>query len=280
MNATRHSITATLALSGVALWTLGASRLSASGEFNFEPNPLGVKESAYGQVIALAAQSKIDEDWHGVETAGNSRICPDCGKIHGANVACAKPDSNSSLLARLDDAVSERAAGKQNTGGLKFYLRRQIEDRLRLAYQFDPSNYTNYNAYHFFLTEPELGTRKTLNTRVLDLARKTTAYCMREDHDPRPALTAASAAGNILLLMFDHKEDYTLDQMREQLGLMDQAIDRSATLTGRWVDTSDFQNLSPARQGEMNDRITLIKKTREAAAGAIQRLSSTPQASR
>ena len=51
------AITSALALAGVALWSHAASRLAAGGDFNFRPNPLGLKTSPYGAVVALATRS-------------------------------------------------------------------------------------------------------------------------------------------------------------------------------------------------------------------------------
>jgi hypothetical protein len=272
MNLRTTATNTTLALTGAALWAFGAAKLSAGGNFEFRPNPLGVKESPFGQVIALAAQGQIEADWHGVESGLTpAKVCPACGKVHEEGASCAK---SGGFLAKVDEAVSERTNPNPASAGHKLYLRRQIEDRLRLAFELDPSNYTNYNAYHFFLTEPELGTRPTLNDKVLQLAKYTGDYCMQEESDPRPSITAASAAGNILLLMFAHKEDYTLDQMRDQLALMDRAIEKNGALANRWIDSGDFQNLSPARQEEMTERITLNNELRASAEATITRLAT------
>src|SRR5690606_17683584 len=118
----------------------------------------------------------------------------------------------------------------------KFYLRRQAEDKLRLAYELDPSNYANYNSYHLFLTEPSVGTRKVLTNQIIDLAAKTYRNGMSEELDPRPALTAAAAAGNILELMFIHRGNFTVDQMKSQLACLDQAIARHQALAVKWIE--------------------------------------------
>jgi hypothetical protein len=171
--------------------------------------------------------------------------------------------------------VTERTNPRPATEGHKFYLRRQVEDRLRFAYELDPSNYANYNSYHLFLTEPAVGTRPVLTERVLMLAGLTIDYSLREQSDPRPALTAASAAGNILELMFQHRDQHGLDEMRQQLSLLDHALARHRELGIRWIESGDFQNLSPARQDEMLERLAFVTKVRDAAEATIRRLSST-----
>lgn len=260
MNLPRTATTATLALLGCALWSASASKLSAGGELNFQPNPLGVKESAYGQIIALAAQGSVEADFSHLVS-------------NGASVK--KEEAPTDFVGRMSEAVTERTNANPATGGYKFYLRRQIEDRLRLAFELDPSNYTNYNAYHFFLTEPTLGTRPELNEKIQQLAEYTQRYCMREEGDPRPALTAAGAAGNILLLMFAHKEDFTIDQMRSQLALMDQAIGRHLQISDEWDKSGAFGRLSTARQNEMAERIQFVTQMRKSADATIAQLASS-----
>lgn len=279
MNLRNIVINTSLAISGVALWSYGANRLASDGSFDYRPNPLGLKMSPYGQVIALAVQGGIDSDWHGTEDRAGDHVCSACGHNHGTGEShCDESkDANTgkqTFIAKVEEAVTERTNPRPATRGHKFYLRRQVEDRLRFAYELDPSNYANYNSYNLFLTEPSVGTRRVLTDRVLSLARLTIDYSLREESDPRPALTAASAAGNILELMFLHQENYGIPQMQEQLQILDYSLARHRTLATRWIETGDFQNLSPARQAEMLERLAFVTKVRDAADATIRRLSS------
>jgi len=284
MNSRNIVINTSLAVVGVALWSFGASRLSAGGDLDYRPNPLGLKMSPYGQVIALAVQGGIDSDWHGADTRDSGKVCGTCGHTHAQESGGTHCDSTEepaalperkSLVQRLETAVSERTNPRPATRGHKFYLRRQVEDRLLFAYELDPSNYANYNSYHLFLSEPAVGTRRVLTSRVMELARLTISYSLREESDPRPALTAASAAGNILELMFLHRENHSLPEMQEQLKVLDFALDRHRQLATRWIETGDFQRLSNARQAEMLERLRFTTKVRDAAATTIERLSAT-----
>lgn len=279
------TITPLLAVSGAALWSYGAVKLAGGGEFDYRPNPLGLKMSPYGQVIAIAVQGEIDSDWHGIDISGSSHACAECGHNHGAagdancpgqpKPATAEP---ATLIAKLEKATSERTNGRPATPGHKFYLRRQVEDRLRMAWELDPSNYANYNAYQLFLTEPSVGTRPVITDKVIELARLTISYCRREESDPRPALTAASAGSNILELMFLHPQDFTIDQMREQQEVVDYAISRHNELKTRWIQSGDLERLSDARIEEMETRLRFIQRMREASDKTIRRLS-TPEIS-
>ncbi|MEK7949052.1 hypothetical protein [Luteolibacter soli] len=280
MNLRDIAITSALAVAGVALWSHGANRLAAGGDFDFRPNPLGLKTSPYGAVVALAMQGGIESDWHGtMEVEGTEgSTCATCGHHHGpegdACHADHKAGASDSWISRIELAATERTNPSPVTNGHKLYLRRQTEDQLRLAYELDPSNYANYNSYHLFLTEPSVGTRPVLTDKVIELASSTINYCLKEESDPRPALTAAAAAGNVLELMFLHRDDYKLEQMKEELHVLDYSLGKHRALTEKWLSSGEFQNLSPARQSEMLERLKFVVKVRDAAVKTVERLAS------
>ncbi len=273
-------INSSLVLCGAALWSHGASRLAAGGDFNYRPNPLGLKMSPYGQVIALAMQGGVDADWHGAEQTGNGHTCSSCGHDHGEDGGSCSSGTEKTAPADRDFihlielAATERTNPRPPTPGHKFYLRRQVEDRLRLAFELDPSNYANYNAYHLFLTEPQVGTRPVINDNVLELARMTVEYCLRESNDPRPALTAASASCNILQLMFLEPGKHSIDAMRHHLQILDYSLGRHHELSAAWLASGDYERLSNARVTEMLERLRFCDKVREASEKTIDRLSS------
>jgi hypothetical protein len=209
MPAPRSSHLATVALLGVgtALWAYGAHRLSPADGMRFKPNPLGLKMSPYGQVIGMAMQGPIDLFWHeggshdhdqehahhehDASCAHEHRSdgqCPDCAGHHGEHAAecpaaadqiAAAPQSPREQvkngLRALGAGVNRRTNPHASTAAHKLYLRRQVENRLRMAYEFDPSNYGTYNAYHLFLTEAALATREHTQQKVLQLANWTIA---------------------------------------------------------------------------------------------------------
>ena len=274
MNLRNLATPAALALTGAALWSYGAKELTRGGQFDYRPNPIGLKMSPYGQVIAMAAQGGISSDWHAVEVSGAAVKKRSCGHDHadGAPHEC-EDEKPQGLIATLEEAVTERTNGRPATEAHKKYLRRQIEDRLRTAYELDPSNYANYNSYHLFLTEPQVGTRPILTEKVYALAQATIGYCLQEQSDPRPSLTAASASASILELMFLHKQDYSLDQMRKELKRLDYSLARHHELTARWIESGEYGRLSPARQYEIQERLEFITKIRDASVATIERLS-------
>ena len=289
MNARTHMTTAALALAGAGMWYFAGTTLNEEGRFENQPNPLGIKRSPYGQVLAMAIQTPIDGDWHGgLEVHDHDS---DGGHHHGdhdhhasdhgdhdhAHSGCGteSPAPKGSLLNRLEFAVSKRTNPNPPTPGHQFYLRREIEKKLRFAYELDPSHYANYNSYHLFITQQQLGTSALPQEQVREnaaaLADHTIRYCLREPNDPRPALTAASAAYNVLEQMLLAEDgSQTPSGMHKQLGVIDFCIARHIELLNASLENGQWDLLSPQRQQEVLDRSKFSMKLRESAVQAIQ----------
>lgn len=283
------SISAGLIGSGVLAWAVAGKPLVANADLDSPLNPMGINGSPYGEVFAMAMQGPIDTTFHGaMGGAGHhhkeGEECKSCEKKETV-----KPKQGfrlQSLLASLERASEVRTNPKSASDAHKRYLRRQVEDKLRFAYQLDPSHYANYNSLHFFLTEPALGTRPELTPSAAKLAEETIHYCLKQDKDPRPALTAAAATSNILELMFNDRQNPTpkfdTKQMRQYLSLLDHCIGRYVSIAKQWDESKNWELLSPQRVTECDDRFHFICKFREAAQGAIERFegkSHAPQAS-
>ncbi|GAA5484415.1 hypothetical protein [Haloferula sargassicola] len=311
-------VTAALALTGAGLWTYAGARLAHEGKFEFQPNPLGIKRSPYGQVIAMAFQAPVDKDWHGgIEVHGlgghddhdhdhahaadhpgeddhghhdhpadDDHLCEDescdhdhelaedgtcsCGHDHGSETEHGSP-----FIERLEHAVTERTNPFAPTEAHRFYLRRQIEDKLKFAYELDPSHYGNYAAYHFFLKEETLNTYEQTKEKkrqlLVALAEKTIRYCMKETTDPRPALTASAAAYNLLEMMIAAPPGtYSWDDFDRRLSDYDHCLKRHADLLEASVESGQWNLLSPARQDEVLQRTQLALKLRDAFAATLQ----------
>ena len=345
---TRNNITTlALALAGVGLCAFSGPRLKDDGGFVYDPNPLGIKRSPYGQVIAMAIQTPIDADWHGgieihdhapgescseCEGHGDSHTdhshhdhgcshdgcshdhhahaehtdCEsgECDHDHGhhhdhaasdshehiAEGGCSDPECHDhhaeepaesttrklTLLSKLNQAVSKRTNPNPPTTAHRLYLRREIEKKLKFAYDLDPSHYANYNSYNLFLTQSTLGThglpQDEITRMVEKLADHTIRYCLAEEHDPRPALTATSAAYNVLERMLTiENEQNTTERMREQLEIMDFCMRRHFTLLDAAVNDGSFALFSPMRQDEILKRSQFAVRLRESALEAIVR---------
>ncbi|MDP3851207.1 MAG: hypothetical protein Q8Q59_11930 [Luteolibacter sp.] len=264
---------------GMLAWALAGRPLVHNPDLNAPMNPLGINGSPYGEVFAMAMQGPIDTHFHGAWSGGGpahqhaeGEHCDSCQPVK------AEPTSGNrfqNLLTSLEKAVETRTNRKSASAAHKRYLRRQVEDKLRFAYQLDPSHYANYNSLHFFLTEPQLGTRPELTPSAAKLAEETIQYCLKQDNDPRPALTAAAATSNILELMFNDRQNaapkFTTEQMRQYLTLLDHCISRYVAIARQWDTTKNWQLLSPQRSTECDERLHFILKFREAAEGTILR---------
>jgi hypothetical protein len=278
---TSNILTIGLLGSGVVAWALAGRPLSENPDLDVPLNPLGINGSPYGEVFAMAMQGPIDAHFHGVLSTGSAHHHAEgesCDSCDNASAAKADPMSSGrldNLLASMQAAVATRTNPKAASEAHKRFLRRQIENKLRFAYHLDPSHYANYNSLHFFLTEPELGTRPELTPSAAKLAEETIHYCLNKEEDPRPALTAAAATSNILELMFNDRMNavpkFTTVQMRQYLNLLDHCIGRYVTIAQKWDETRNWELLSPQRVQECEDRIHFILKFREAAEGAIIR---------
>ena len=260
---------------GVLAATFAGRSLTTNPDLNVPLNPLGIQCSPYGEVFAMAMQGPIDTYFE----AGMSLAPEQAPAMPGLPSKTAKSTLNQrlgTLLSSLDKISEDRTNPTPASPTLKRYLRRQAEDILSFAYHLDPANYANYNALHFFLTEPQVGTHPELTPSAAKLAEDTIRYCLKQSSDPRPALTAAAASTNILHLMFNdqHSESpkFNLAQMHQYLALLDHCIARYVTIAHDWDQADNWILLSPLRIAECNERLNFICKIRAAAAQTIHHL--------
>lgn len=273
--------------SGLLAWAYAGGALSSNRDIALPSNPLGIKRSPYGEVFAIAMQSGIDQAFHeGVMGNCNHHL----DDLEHKDQSQSK--GNLSLKARFQNTLASlanlpmvRTNPKPAGKALRFQLRRNAEDKLRFAYELDPSNYANYASLHFFLTEPAVGTRPELTGSSLKLAEDTIAYCLKDPNDPRPALTAAAACTNVLNLMFDDRRNaapkYSTSDMRSYLARLDHCIARYDEISAAWTEKNNWDLLSPQRTLECEERSKFIRKIRDAAEKTILILegkASNPQA--
>lgn len=287
-----HVISTALMGAGGLAWVFAGRPLLANPDLNAPLNPFGINGSPYGEVFAMAMQGPIDT-YFDAGMAGNPSPT-----AAGEEVDVHEPAANATtktqtgptswrlrlgnLLHSLDKASVARTNPKAPSEALKRHLRRDAEDKLRFAYQLDPAHYGNYNSLHFFLTEPAVGTHPELTPSAAKLAQDTIEYCLRQEHDPRPALTAAAAATNILHLMFSDQHNnsprYNTTQMRQCLTLLDQCTARYVATSREWDESKNWELLSPQRITECEMRFQFIGKIRDAAEKTIIRLEHEAQA--
>ncbi|MGJ8645160.1 MAG: hypothetical protein ACSHX9_17290 [Luteolibacter sp.] len=294
MKSISNVITIALIGGGVAAFVVSSRPLLENKEVDVPLNALGINRSPYGEVFAMAMQGPIDTFFHAAESNGH-----DCEDPENCQHEQIKENEDIAKVEygswndRLRHFIEEMGAGQVErtnpraaSAAHKFYLRRQIEDKLRFAYNLDPSHYGNYNAYHFFLTQPQLGTRPELTPGAAKLAQDTINYCLNQRTDPRQALTAAAAAGNVIELMFNDRNlnpenpRYTTVQMREMLSIMDHSIGLYSHLSNEWLEKGYWENLSELRLSEASERFNFILKIRQSQEQAIRRLEGLPDTQR
>lgn len=273
------SIALSSALIGVGLlaWASAGRQLVTNPELAAPLNALGINRSPYGEVLAMALQGPID-------TFFDAGISGNAPKPADDDAPAATPGSEhpslsarfETLLIAMDKASETRTNPKAGSEALRRHLRRQAEDKLRFAYQLDPSHYGNYNSLHFFLTEPAVGTHPELTPSAAKLAEDTIQYCLKQEQDPRPALTAAAATTNILELMLNDqlnpKPRYDTAQMRQYLNLLDHCLARYDHIAREWDQSKQWDRLSPQRINECEERRHFIAKIRDAMDQSILRL--------
>lgn len=310
---------ARVALIGIGLALAGwmGSLLSNKQELDHPTNPFGIKRSPYGEVFAMAMQGPINTDFHvGMygatpEEMLQLRLENEKKQPKPGSLLIVEPDPEEScdagccphlpgpckrhkglpptLLGKMQYLIDKMRTGHARrtnplpaSQALKFHIRRNAEDKLRLAYELDPSHYANYNSLHFFLTEG-IGTRPELGESVDELARNTIEYCLSLEQDPRPALTAAAACTNLLQLMFHQilqgGEPSTPEEMRAVLAQLDECIASFHRIATQWDQSGQWQRLSPQRVDECATRIQFITNIRNACEKTIERIQNETQIS-
>lgn len=286
-----NALSACLIGTGACVWAFAGRPLVVKPELNVPLNPLGINGSPYGEVFAMAMQGPIETYFHGTVGAADHQHedgHANCDHQSADGDSVKKSPASlggrfENLLASLEKATETRTNPKAANEAHKRYLRRQVEDKLRFAYQLDPSHYANYNALHLFLTEPQLGTRPELTPSAAKLAEDTIRYCLKQEADPRPALTAAAATSNILELMFTNyrseRPNFSIPQMKQYLALLDHCMGRYVEIAKEWETTKNWELLSTQRITECDERFTYLCRFRESAAETIARFESKPHES-
>jgi hypothetical protein len=289
---TPHTQTAILFGCGAVMLSFSAHHMARNPELDTPLNPLGINRSPYGEVVAMAAQGPIDTYFHNGSGHDHDHDHThdhdhsgqhDHDHDHEHNTAqsskkgsAALPDQLRGFIDRLAAASSARNNPRPVTSAHQFYMRRKTEDKLRFAYNLDPAHYGNYNSYHLFLTESQFGTRRQLTPTAIKLAKETIDYCLAQKDDPRPVLTAAAAASNILELMINNVRGttphFSTDHLKEALAVLDHCLARHHELSAQWLATGNWSRLSTFRIKETQERLHFITKVRDAEEKAIHLL--------
>jgi hypothetical protein len=301
MNLNRIKLIMCLAcLLGVALWIGMAQKFDSEDRLSYNPNVACVKGSPYGKVFALAMQGPIDfynhDHGHEHDQVHQFDHVYDYDDGHGNDERCFESIAERDVVApsnvvEVNIPVVEKAQlvikqmeanthRKTNDEPLSIvhrqHLQGEIEDKLRFAYELDPTNYTNYGNYHLFLYTSSFGRATADEEAALSLARHTYSLCMLDTMDPASSVTAASAAYNIISHIGRHHSNYSISEAKQSLENFDHCIDQyfnilsAALLEGRVIPQS--------RLAEMKERVSYLSKLRKAQGVYMKRIMSNEMA--
>ncbi|MBT8036177.1 MAG: hypothetical protein KJO21_01415 [Verrucomicrobiae bacterium] len=301
MNVTTYSIAigCTLVL-GAGLWGGMATQFNARGQLDYKPNVACVKGSPYGKILALAMQGPIDFYWHEGASHEDTSILNQDAHEHDASCADGCDDHSghdhaAAKSAHGEDCPCDAHGGKQEnlkegeTGPLHLrakrmikkmaaysrrktdgqplspahqkYLQGVVEDKLRFAYELDPSNYINYGNYHLFISTTSLGKSEGDDDRAVKLAMRTLDFCQEDDVDPESWLTAASAAYDIVSHIGRYYEQYTIPEAKESLAQFDVCLQQYVQLRDQALKNNRI--VSEIRLDDMEARANSLTKLRE-----------------
>lgn len=294
----RKIAAAVLMCCGVGLWGGLTPLLRSDGALSYEPNIACLKGSPYGKVLALAMQGPIGIYFHAGDThrvaehLGNDEEAPPAASAraaeHAEGCGCGAHGHEPEVAAPVVQAPSHIRAKKKiqrmsayaqrKTDGSPIspvhqrYLQGVTEDKLKLAYELDPSNYTNYGNYHLFLSLNDFGRSDADEDAALALARKTLAFCQKEEVDAATWLTAASAAYNVITHIGRHHQQYSVAEAKQSLASFDFCLKRYEDL----LHSSQQMGYArpPVRLAEMNERARFLRKLRVAQGEYMQRMMS------
>ena len=297
MNSYPAKLTMCCALvTGAALWGGMAVKFASEDKLSYEPNVACLKGSPYGKIFALAMQGPIGFYWHEGKTHEHASTladdhehhagCADGCHGHQAEAAATGAElreGNISFRVRTQEKIKQMEAsvhrktnGEPLTVAHKQFIQGEIEDKLRLAYELDPTNYTNYGNYHLFLYTTSYGKAEADEDAALDIAHQTLETCKQDELDPASWVTAANAAYNIIDHIGRHHKDYSVAQAKASLAEFDSCIGRHEELLAQAL--RDGRAIPAPRLTEMEERVAYMKKLRKAQGGYMKRVMSTRMA--
>jgi len=236
----KKTITAFILLVGLGLWGVFALQLQEDDQLDFEPNIACINGSPYGKILVLVMQGSISTYFHEGQRHEDAEFLKaddggsgheehehgeDCGCDAHANAEKEKavpavPPAHvraKRYIRTLDAYTHRKTDGYVLTPAHRKYLQVITEDKLRFAYELDPSNRTNYEGLYLYLATNSLGRSEANSEAALALARRTLAYSKREDVDPNSLLTAASAAYDIGFYISQHPDQFTMEEAMASL---------------------------------------------------------------
>ncbi len=165
-------------------------------------------------------------------------------------------------IKEMEASTHRKTDGKPLSETHQKYLQGVTEDKLRLAYELDPSNYTNYGNYHLFIATTTFGKSAGDDDAAVALARRTLEYCKHDQIDPASWVTAASAAYNIICHIGRHYDQYSVREAKDSLAEFDFCISNYVRLRRKALEAGRV--VSETRVKEMEARVSYLIGLRKA----------------
>lgn len=162
----------------------------------------------------------------------------------------------------LDASRHRRTDGAPISAAHEKYLQSVTEDKLRLAYELDPTNYTNYGNLHLFIATNNYGKSDGDEQKAFELARETLAACKQDEVDPSTWLTAASAAYNVAYHIGQYHERFSIPEAKDSLAEFDTCMETYRRLLQQSVEQGRIA--SQERLDQMQERARYLTKLRQA----------------
>lgn len=236
------------------------------------------------------------DDHAGHDHAGHDHAGHDHGRAenseHGENCECGAHDENQQSLAegeqepfhtraklqikKMAAAAHRRTNGQALSTAHQKYLEGVTEDKLRLAYELDPSNYTNYGNYHLFIATTTYGKSQADDDAALKLAMRTLEFCKHDRLDPASWLTAASAAYNIICHIGRYHNQYSIPEAKQSLAEFDFCVGEYVRLRRDALEHGRI--VSEKRLDEMETRVKYLIRLRRAQGVYMKRVMSQQMA--
>ncbi|NJM38672.1 MAG: hypothetical protein HC845_12855, partial [Akkermansiaceae bacterium] len=133
---------------GMITWALAGHSLVKTREVVTPLNFMGINRSPYGEILAMAMQGPIDTQFNAVHLFGGNQYAQwlNDQKKSGKSLPLPKlapsvSDSMFNVVEFLGKTEQLSTNPRLPSEAHKLHLRRQAENKLRFAYQLDPSHY-------------------------------------------------------------------------------------------------------------------------------------------
>lgn len=209
-----------------------------------------------------------------------------CSAGCGHDVVEPKPETGSdpsglraAMLEKIRDwrgAKNTRTNPLSNSESHKRFIRMEVEKKLFLTYEMDPTNYASYGSYYLFLSETSLGTRVGSEVQARRLAEYTVSQCLKESDNPVAMLTAAAASHDMVQILVGEESSEAQQLATKYAKVTSQSLDQFDQVSLQMLFDGTWERFSPVRQAEMTERARLLRKLHEADLRTLESHVSVP----